>query len=543
MRESQQAAIIRRDKTVEQLELELAERRANRVTKVSSRITYNGNMLVGSTLHMIQRSMALMMTLIYLSYTLGILFMLPTIIPSMFSKDYNSSILSQGLPFVGEVIGIIIACLLIYLMDHFVYSPRVKSWEDHHVLIDGKNNSSNNQSTNSTIAGPTHASWRRGLAVSGSKFNFRVSVASVLTEHSVPRNDSEASTRSRGLRSLKRSSTSSFRKSSSRLPAFSERNINIAIAVTRFLNSQPENQNKKIIVERVMVVLKQTDSYTNISESLKSFGLVFEESLLAKVLVDALSKEKDGSEIRLYRSRSLHQLAAQAALMGTSDENRTGSTFEDLASPSSETNFPPLNVQTGQESKDEERLGDIMLSQIPAPPAKWRWHASLPASVIFPAGLFVLGWTAGHGASYIVPCIGLALVGLGGALISFSSIAYTMELFHHSHRDAAAAGYALVAGTFIMSTALTFAGYAAVNNLGSGPGLSIFAGIAILLGIIPWLIALTGKQETTMLEEKGVLPEVDEKQGNDQVVQIREVPDKYRKGSISGLPDLPEQDH
>lgn len=112
-------------------------------------------------------------------------------------------------------------------------------------------------------------------------------------------------------------------------------------------------------------------------------------------------------------------------------------------------------------------------------------------SVLFCAGQFVLGWTANPSVPWIVPCIGIVLIGTGFFTIFQAALNYIVDTFQ------AYAASAIAANTFLRSM---FAGAFPLvvgplyHNVGVGPGSSIFAGFAALLIPIPFLFYRYGKR-------------------------------------------------
>lgn len=480
MSETQEAAIKRKIKTPEQIEKEIAERRAHRVTRTQSRLKFRGNFMFAQSFSMLMKAPALSMTTLYLSFVLAVIIAMPAFVPGMFATFYKFDVEQQNLTFAGSAGGVVVGVLIIIVLDHFIHQPRVGAWEDEHDPIDERGPVEMLEGGKSR----DHPSWRKGLAVSTRNMGIRDSTASSADPS---RSGSDASSRTASTRRTRRQSGESRK---SRLHAFSERNINIAIAVTRFLNSQPANQNKKIIVERVMVLLKNTDSFTTISDSLGQLGLDFEEALLAKVITDALEKEKNGAEIGLSRSRSLHQLSAQAALMG---------------GPNTIPETPSEPPSAALPSPTDDKKSDKPL----APPPEWRWLPALAASLLFPGGLLLFAWTIRETVNWIIPCIGLAVAGAGACLIAFSAITYTMEL-HEEGDEAFGARTGATILTFILGAALPLVVSPMFDALGSRIGVTIFAAVAAVLGVVPWVITYRG-EKMRPVAEGGKEEKLDEK--------------------------------
>jgi MFS family permease len=112
-------------------------------------------------------------------------------------------------------------------------------------------------------------------------------------------------------------------------------------------------------------------------------------------------------------------------------------------------------------------------------------------SVLFSAGQFVLGWTAAPRIHWIVPCIGLVMMGTGFFTIFQAALNYLVDTFQ------AYAASAVAANTFLRSC---FAGAFPLvvgplyDNIGVGPGSSITGGFAALLIPVPYVFYIYGKK-------------------------------------------------
>ena len=463
MSESHKETLVRRAKTPEKLQEEEEQRRAQGKAPEYQGVYFKGNMMFGSSLGMLFSSPALGLSSLYMAYTFAVLLAIPVVIPAKFASIYHFGYQRQGLSFVGLCVGLAIAVGFVYLVDMFVHQPRVKRWEDEHDPLNEKGEVEMLQDKD----GPFHTSWRKGLAVSTRNVGVRNS-----THTDATRNNSTTSQDTH--RTDKRMSTGSTRKS--RLQAFSERNINIAIAATRHLNSNPANASRKIIVERVMVLLKNNERFTDICESLTKLGMEFEEALLAKVLVDALEKEK-GGDVALSRSKSLHRQAAQAALFGNTEADDT---VGSLNSP----------VEEPQLLKPE------------SPPPEWRYLPALLGSLCFPGGLIMLAFTTTASTGWIIPVIGLGLAGFGATLTYYSATSYTMELYEETSDNAIrarAGGFIL---TFILGTVFSLFVSPMYQGLSFQWATGVFGFVGIALGVIPWIIFFKGDKMRGKREEE-----------------------------------------
>jgi DHA1 family multidrug resistance protein-like MFS transporter len=112
-------------------------------------------------------------------------------------------------------------------------------------------------------------------------------------------------------------------------------------------------------------------------------------------------------------------------------------------------------------------------------------------SVLFSAGQFIMGWTATPDIHWIVPCIGLVLMGTGFFTIFQAALNYLVDTF------TAYAASAIAANTFLRSC---FAGAFPLvvgplyHNIGVGPGCTITGGFAALLIPVPFVFYVYGKR-------------------------------------------------
>ncbi|PNY22478.1 MFS-type transporter [Tolypocladium capitatum] len=112
-------------------------------------------------------------------------------------------------------------------------------------------------------------------------------------------------------------------------------------------------------------------------------------------------------------------------------------------------------------------------------------------SVLFSAGQFLTGWTAEPRVHWIVPCIGLVMLGTGFFTIFQAALNYLVDTFQ------AYAASAIAANTFLRSC---FAGAFPLvvgplyHNIGVGPGSSITGGFAALLIPVPFVFYAFGRR-------------------------------------------------
>lgn len=112
-------------------------------------------------------------------------------------------------------------------------------------------------------------------------------------------------------------------------------------------------------------------------------------------------------------------------------------------------------------------------------------------SVLFSASLFLIGWTARPDIHWIVPCIGLVMLGTGFFTIFQAALNYLVDTFHLYAASAVAANTFLrscFAGAFPLVVRPLF------HNIGVGPGSSITGGFAALLIPVPFVFYIYGKR-------------------------------------------------
>ncbi|CAJ0554994.1 Ff.00g135070.m01.CDS01 [Fusarium sp. VM40] len=112
-------------------------------------------------------------------------------------------------------------------------------------------------------------------------------------------------------------------------------------------------------------------------------------------------------------------------------------------------------------------------------------------SVIFSGGQFLIGWTAEKDIHWVVPCIGLVLLGTGFFTIFQAALNYLVDTF------TAYAASAIAANTFLRSmfaAAFPLVVGPLYHNIGVGPGSSITGGFAALLIPVPFVFYIYGKR-------------------------------------------------
>ncbi|KAK5955274.1 hypothetical protein OHC33_003956 [Knufia fluminis] len=112
-------------------------------------------------------------------------------------------------------------------------------------------------------------------------------------------------------------------------------------------------------------------------------------------------------------------------------------------------------------------------------------------SVLFSAGQFLTGWTSSPSIHWIVPCIGLVMLGTGFFMIFQSALNYLVDTFTQYAASAVAANTFLrscFAGAFPLVVAPMY------HNIGTGPASCITGGFAALLIPVPFVFYVFGKR-------------------------------------------------
>lgn len=120
---------------------------------------------------------------------------------------------------------------------------------------------------------------------------------------------------------------------------------------------------------------------------------------------------------------------------------------------------------------------------------------------LMPVGFFLYGWTAQYRVHWIVPIIGMAIIGIGNIIIFMTVQLYLVDAF------TIYAASALAANTVIRSIAgavLPLAGLSMYEALGIGWGNSLLGFIALALLPVPFWILAKGEWLRTRFELKNI---------------------------------------
>jgi MFS family permease len=142
------------------------------------------------------------------------------------------------------------------------------------------------------------------------------------------------------------------------------------------------------------------------------------------------------------------------------------------------------NAWYARTSKSNPERSEADLSEV-------RLYASIPASFIgLSGGLFWYGWTSYHSLPWILPTIGLALVGFGVTVVMQAIMMYVTDAYA---KYAASASAAVCFGENMFAAFLPLAAQSMYTNLGFQWASSLLAFAALLLSFAPIVLVLKGK--------------------------------------------------
>ncbi|KAF7188010.1 MFS transporter fsa7, partial [Pseudocercospora fuligena] len=114
------------------------------------------------------------------------------------------------------------------------------------------------------------------------------------------------------------------------------------------------------------------------------------------------------------------------------------------------------------------------------PPPEWRLWLALPASALNIASLFILGWTTHR--HWMVTVIAMAIYAFGTSLTTVSTTLYVLECFDSPRNEAMWAGSSML----MFASGFAFSLFSIEElKLGPGLGMSVYAILSVLFGLIP----------------------------------------------------------
>jgi MFS family permease len=120
-----------------------------------------------------------------------------------------------------------------------------------------------------------------------------------------------------------------------------------------------------------------------------------------------------------------------------------------------------------------------------------RLYISIPGSILFTAGLFLYGWSSQPSIHWIVPTIGVGIVGIGIYSIYMGVVNYLTDAYE---KYAASALSAASLGRNAFGAFLPLASYSLFENLGYGWAGSLLGFFAAALTLVPIVLLFKGPQ-------------------------------------------------
>ncbi|KAF1843276.1 MFS multidrug transporter-like protein [Cucurbitaria berberidis CBS 394.84] len=134
-------------------------------------------------------------------------------------------------------------------------------------------------------------------------------------------------------------------------------------------------------------------------------------------------------------------------------------------------------------SKNTERPGK--------PIPEGRLYTSIPGSFLFTVGLFMYGWSSRPEVHWIVPTIGVCIVGIGIYSIYMGVVNYLTDAYE---KYAASALSAASLGRNTFGAFLPFASFQLFKTLGFGWAGSLLGFIGLILSIVPIVLLFKGRE-------------------------------------------------
>ncbi|KAK4504114.1 hypothetical protein PRZ48_005029 [Zasmidium cellare] len=316
---------------------------------------------------------------LYAAFNFGVLCAIYTGFPAVMAQAEHFDREHQGLSFLGMTIGVIIGLLLLALYDTFIHQPRVANYKASQATEEEQTLQTGRRTSRFSIIRPSHEHIR-------------------MSQVGAPETGRR---RSSLLNTIRRLSSTGY-KNLETTQIDPQRNVNLAVAAAKYINSIAANDGKHIIPERVLVLLNQNLEFAHLCIALESYNLKFDRVELARTLYDAL---QDHTASKHARSRSQNIKATEAALVSTSTYRTAGPTTH--KTEKRKTFTPPSNT----------------------PPPEWRLHPSLPFTLLLPASLFLLGWSTRPSIPSILPIITLALFTLSMLMTFQATTLYVLECY------------------------------------------------------------------------------------------------------------------
>lgn len=120
-----------------------------------------------------------------------------------------------------------------------------------------------------------------------------------------------------------------------------------------------------------------------------------------------------------------------------------------------------------------------------------RLYTSIPGSILFTGGLFMYGWSSMPDVHWIVPTIGICIVGVGIYSIYMGVVNYLTDAYE---KYAASALSAASLGRNTFGAFLPLASYSLFKNLGYGWAGTLLGFIGAALSVVPIVLLYKGRE-------------------------------------------------
>lgn len=410
---------------------------------------YALSLVFGKPVRMLLTEPIVLLYALYAAFNFGVLYAIYTAFPAVLAQAEHFGRGHQGLSFLGMSVGVIMGLIVYFLYETFIYRSRVARYKEERATEEER----------------TLQTGRRASRTNN-RFSFIRPSPEQITMSKIVSPDSPR--RSSILHTIRRLSAPGYKNLETSQPD-PHRNLNLAVAAARYMNSIPANEGKHIVPERILLLLNQNLEFSHLCVALEGYKLKFNRVKLAKTLYDALQDHPEPKSLII--SPTQHRLATEATLSSNPPLPLRRFSSPQLPRPNPEkrkTWIPPSNI----------------------PPPEWRLQPALPSSALIAASLFMLGWTAREGIHWIVPVIAMGIYSCSSLTTFLSTTLYSLECYGPTHGESAIGGSMMLVFLF----GFAFPLFAQPMYLGLGPGLatSVFAFIAIVLGLVLSLLYVFG---------------------------------------------------
>ena len=406
------------------------------------------------------RSPAMLLLSIYTGTILGTFYAAFTTVPSIFASTYNLTLSQQGLTFLSMLIGVLCGAVLLVLHNIFFYRPRVAKWRQHYdaeverALAEEKQLKRRSRRNSRASSKLPKRKSTASLFSSSQQNGSRLSLIDAMGKHD-SRTDLVSTTID-----------------------FEDKNVALSVAAAEYMNSVNE---KRILPERVLLILSKQPPFGEMCEQLESFGLKVDRVRLAQVFLDALQAQEQRQQ------RQEQQADTRPATAAPAVEGAQGRSFQHATTAAALESDPaaPPNKATLTKSHSTWTLLSSSSAAFKAPPT-WRLRPGLPASILAGGALFLFSWTSTSTIHWIAPVVGMGLFAATGAIVLVSTALYTLE----KHGEEAVAGASLVA--WLLAAVFPVFAVPLFHALAANFAGSVLGGIVMVCCVPVWVFALKG---------------------------------------------------